>query len=146
MEEDQSQREVDLLAKNLRNTASHFSDWFQVAYGLDADTERVLRYVNEDLNYKDLLPNLEGLLDEAEEALPDEKVYNESRGEQLYRKYRDRGYSPVINEEANDWRKLYSEADQIDIERDTKEGEIDYRPLIRAVIDVRTFLGGVKIR
>ncbi|MFB6100636.1 MAG: hypothetical protein ABEK16_05170 [Candidatus Nanohalobium sp.] len=136
MAEDYKQRHVDELAKQLRNHAGLYCDWFKVAHGLDQDPERIEAYVDSNLNYKDLEPMLEDLLERAEEKLPESLNYRSNRDEQLYRFFRRKGEVPEMGE--GTWRDLHSEAEVIENEREDREA-VDYRPLIRSVIDVRTF-------
>jgi hypothetical protein len=136
---DHSQNYIDNLAKELRNTASHYCKLFRIAHGLSTDQDRILEYIENENSYEDVEPDLNELLQEAEEALPETRNFRTNREEELYRFFRKHGKIPEIPEDTS-WREEYSERDTVDHERVDDPDKIDYRPLIRATMDLRTFL------
>jgi hypothetical protein len=138
MVEDYSQADIDRLAEEIREYSARLSTLFQIAYGFDDDPGNIAEYVESEVSYRDLLDDIDPLLEEAHEALNSvNPVVEENREEQLYRKQRQHGGTPRIPDTGH-WRDFYSEQETIDNERG-EEG-LDYRSLLRAHNDAVLFL------
>ncbi|MFB6208772.1 MAG: hypothetical protein ABEJ56_01390 [Candidatus Nanohaloarchaea archaeon] len=130
------QRNVDDLAKKLRNKAALYCDLFKIAYGLEEDPELINAYVEKGWDYEVLKPRIENLLEETEDILPETRNNYSNREEELYRFFRRKG-KPRFSKECKNWRKHHSEAELVDNQRDSDT--LDYGPLIRARATVITF-------